>query len=928
MHNKTFKKAGSLLATSLFAAGSFMNFSSQTPMTVSASTVSYVSCTQMHGAAACAGAGNRSNWNVEFAETGNWGGTVDYHYKVYMDGGNERLYCVQPLRNIVLGTSNYNPQDLGQYFGTAETTRKLQMITSLGYGFNGDTSDEMDYATQVRIWQELGHNPIYIPSAIQAKIDQINERLRIANTPVNFGTTQVTLNGYGKEHAVTLTDTNGVFQYYKKATVEGLHSEQNGNSLTIWAEKGDKLSGRVVFDCFWLANEASAGNSIVYSSGTSQDVALIKGRPDPNAVQITTSVTPYADIAINKTIAYNQVDKSLLKDNNLGVNGLGFTITAKSDITLQNGTQVKAGNLVSGLTVQNGKEENGVYYIQSNDGGNMTIGNIPAGTYELRETVQHEGLVTNSNVYEFKVNADTTVTWTHPFEAIVNIPTITELSKLDEDEVPVAGAHMEIYDESGKLVDSWITTDSGTHRLEGLKPGNYTLHEKQAPDGFVAVKDIEFTISDTGEIQTTAMVDIENTVEKIDQFGRKVSGALLTVKDKDGNTVDQWISGRNLTDISEEIQEEILDKGTATWEGQMNTLPYQIQTQKGQPFAGAEQKNEEEKTDSVEPSENETDTEKNPDENTGKKTKTIDDVYTFTMTPKTTIQKDEQTEEEGAENEGSSDIYSQMNSYIKEVSEKISSLKADEKKELEKLVNDIAKAVETKNDEAIETARTALNEKLSELNIELETKESPKDGKYTLKAVDANGDAFYFETDIDGNELDHRLNNVVVGETYILEETKAPDKYIPADPIEFTVGEGDVSLTNILTDEVSISKKDATNKEELPGAELTVKDEDGNIIDKWISTTEQHVIKGLIVGKKYTLTEITAPDGYNVAEEIEFEIEDNGAILQHVEMFDTRKPKKVQTGLDSSVGWFIGGGVLVLGVAIVIVYKMRKAKDE
>ena len=49
------------------------------------------------------------------------------------------------------------------------------------------------------------------------------------------------------------------------------------------------------------------------------------------------------------------------------------------------------------------------------------------------------------------------------------------------------------------------------------------------------------------------------------------------------------------------------------------------------------------------------------------------------------------------------------------------------------------------------------------------------------------------------------------------------------------------------------------NGEEVEGAELVVTDENGNEIDRWTSTKEPHHVVGLEEGKKYVLTEITAP---------------------------------------------------------------------
>ncbi|MBR3238222.1 MAG: LPXTG cell wall anchor domain-containing protein, partial [Oscillospiraceae bacterium] len=84
---------------------------------------------------------------------------------------------------------------------------------------------------------------------------------------------------------------------------------------------------------------------------------------------------------------------------------------------------------------------------------------------------------------------------------------------------------------------------------------------------------------------------------------------------------------------------------------------------------------------------------------------------------------------------------------------------------------------------------------------------------------------------------------------------------------------------------VDVTKSSLTTGEELEGANLQVTDEDGNVIDSWISEKEPHHITGLIVGKTYTLTETLPASGYATAESIEFAISDTGDV-QPVEMKD------------------------------------------
>ena len=88
-----------------------------------------------------------------------------------------------------------------------------------------------------------------------------------------------------------------------------------------------------------------------------------------------------------------------------------------------------------------------------------------------------------------------------------------------------------------------------------------------------------------------------------------------------------------------------------------------------------------------------------------------------------------------------------------------------------------------------------------------------------------------------------------------------------------------------------VSKTDITTGEELPGATLQIINSDGEVVENWVSTTEPHMIKALPSGT-YTLREITAPYGYDIAEDVQFTIVDD-VIYNKVEM--KNKPLNVAT---------------------------------
>ena len=120
---------------------------------------------------------------------------------------------------------------------------------------------------------------------------------------------------------------------------------------------------------------------------------------------------------------------------------------------------------------------------------------------------------------------------------------------------------------------------------------------------------------------------------------------------------------------------------------------------------------------------------------------------------------------------------------------------------------------------------------------------------------------------------------------YRIVEVKAPAGYLlDSTPMDVTFTyEGqqiawqvvDGTNTNLRTT-VNISKQDITNSKELPGAQLEIRDADGNLVEGWTSGKVPHTVRGLELEKEYTLTEKRAPDGYAEAESIVFKLVQEG----------------------------------------------------
>ena len=119
----------------------------------------------------------------------------------------------------------------------------------------------------------------------------------------------------------------------------------------------------------------------------------------------------------------------------------------------------------------------------------------------------------------------------------------------------------------------------------------------------------------------------------------------------------------------------------------------------------------------------------------------------------------------------------------------------------------------------------------------------------------------------------HKIEGLIAGKTYTLREEIAPNGYAKATDIKFTVtNSSEFQKITMVDKKVLVKKTDFTTGEELEGAELTITDENGNIIESWVSTKEEHYITGLEEGKTYILTEKTCPYGYEQAESITFTV--------------------------------------------------------
>ena len=181
-------------------------------------------------------------------------------------------------------------------------------------------------------------------------------------------------------------------------------------------------------------------------------------------------------------------------------------------------------------------------------------------------------------------------------------------------------------------------------------------------------------------------------------------------------------------------------------------------------------------------------------------------------------------------------------------------------------------------------------------------------GGAKLVVKDKNGDVVDSWTSVEGE------THIIEGKLNTLREEQAPEGYVIAEEITFTVNEDGKVQTVVMKDDttkIHISKTDITGDKEIGGAKLVVIDKKGKVVDSWTSVEgESHIIEGkLTAGETYTLREEQSPNGYVIASEITFTVNEDGKVQTVVMKDDTTKVRISKTDITGSKE--IGGAKLV-----------------
>lgn len=483
--------------------------------------------------------------------------------------------------------------------------------------------------------------------------------------------------------------------------------------------------------------------------------------------------------------------------------------------------------------------------ITSNEKGKAAFTlDLPLGRYYVKELQAPAGYVSSDEILEFDATYQGQDVKTIKLKSVKkNQPTTVEVTKADiTTGTELDGASMSVLDKDGNVIDSWTSVKDSPHVIKRLQVGKtYILREELAPYGYLRATDVEFTISDTAEVQKVKMEDevpvARLLVNKKGEFLDSVS--LLDNAKGMIEHLFNYVTG-NLTDVTFNVYaaeairaadgvsadyyaaDELVGSITTDGNGiaQMDNLPlgryYIVEKETSHGYV------------------------------LDNEPRYVDLTYRDQDTPLVTYSADWQNARQRVQ---------------------VEVLKKE--KDSDKVLSGAIFGLYTADDIVSSKGKVLL----------------AKDTLIELKTTDEEGKIQF-------------VADLPVDSRYYIKELAAPDGYVTdQEPQKFTFeyqGSGTSVAEYAFTFEdeqttVELSKADLTDKKELPGASLKVTDEDGNTVDEWVSKEEAHIIKGLIVGKKYKMTETKPADGYVTAESIEFTVENTKEVQKHQMLDDVTK---------------------------------------
>ena len=813
-------------------------------------------------------------------------------------------FCVEPWTLVTSQTG---------YSSSNESNLTYSKI--IYHGFLNTAQSMNDYAiTQIMIWETLGYSPsTNIPNYATRKA-QIQNLINSHDTRTSFngGNYEVNLGD-----SLTLTDTNNVLGQFSNWKATGCDIKVNGNQLVITPSINTPDTITISASKYV---ERHLGASYVYRHGSSQKIysGMLS---DPVFININLKVNKFGSVDITKydneankipgtkfTLSYNadmsdpigtyttgsngsvQIDdlnagervyyqevsvpNPLVLDNTIRSIVIEPNVVApidvtnliqKATVTLKKVDAETGGTPQADATLAGAKYElraktdiinpitKKVFYkagdvvatrITKADGTIDPVTNLYNGLYEWVEVSASNGYLVNPQRIEVDLSyqGSNTTTFTKNFigeETVIKGK--AQILKISTDGTqgvvsPLAGAEFTVKLESDVNKVGWdnaktyavITTDFAGLATTPLLPfGKYLFKETKTPEGKITSPDFTITINENNK---TYSVIVNNApfksyvkIVKQDEDGNNVviSNASFQIKDDKGNIIKQKVGDKYIDTFTTD------ERGYIVTPLKLEAGKYlidEIQIPEG--FLALEQPVEFEITNRYD---FDVDVDKDP----------IVTVVVKNEKPTARIELTKTFENDKDNGLGGVVFKLTANSKI----------------------------VDPATGDLLYEVGDAVNVDIAE------------NGLYK---IDETGLLVIDGLPMGTGDVSYKISEVSTLNGYVLDEKE----YIVNFTQDNTTQKVYVQTLEIENEQTNIEFiKEDTNKNNVIGAEMQLIDKNGSVIDSWITDSNSHVIKGLIVGEEYTLQELTAPEHFVVSKDVKFTVK-NTVELQTIKMID------------------------------------------
>ncbi|WP_080334060.1 SpaA isopeptide-forming pilin-related protein [Bacillus tropicus] len=654
-----------------------------------------------------------------------------------------------------------------------------------------------------------------------------------------------------KEEIEVVVEANKVVQ------VQVENAKELGSLQVI---KKDAESGKVLEGAeFKLKNEA--GQVVGETKTTNKDGVVKFENLVPGKYTLEETKAPEGYKAVEVTVEVNVVANEVVKQEVTNEKVTGQFEVVKVDANDKT-------KLLSGAEFEVYKDGKKVAELKTDESGKVMSPKLPLGEYTVKETKAPEGYKLSNKEWKVTIqNENEIVKLEAENEKILGSLQIIKTDDKDQTK-RLAGAEFTLKDVKGNVVKEGITTNkSGTVKVDGLVPGEYTLEETKAPEGYELTKQVIHVTVDGEKIVDVKVANSKSLgqfeIVKVDaeDKAKVLSDAEFEVY-KDGKKVETL-----RTDKTGKVISQKLEPGKYTLKETKAPQGYTLLKEEIEVVVEANK---------------------------------VVQVQVENAKELGSLQVIKKDAESGKVLEGAE---FKLKNEAGQVVGETKTTNKDGIVKFENLVPGKYTLEETKAPEGYKVLEVTVevNVVANEV-VKQEVKNEKVTGQFEIVKVDAEdktkvlSDAEFevykggkkvetLRTDKTGKVISQKLEPG----TYTLKETKAPQGYkLLKEEIEVVVEANKVVQVQVENAKelgsLQVIKKDAESGKVLEGAEFKLKNEAGQVVGETKTTNKDGVVKfeNLVPGK-YMLEETKAPEGYKTLEvTVEVNVVANEVVKQEV----------------------------------------------